>query len=160
MEARHLRTHGQRDCNGALGRRRAVAGGRNSLRQEGNLDRPLSRFPLRGQAGAGGFPPRRRHDVCQQKALAYVDAAGSPHKRDCRPLVDPLPGAPPLRPRPGPDHFSFDTTSRLMEVPRGLKSAPLSGTGNGPGHRTAADRRSECRRTFRCCPAETFDCLH
>jgi len=50
---------------------------------------PLSRFPLRGQAGAGGFPPRRKHAARQQTALARIDAAGSPHKRGCRPLVDP-----------------------------------------------------------------------
>src|SRR5215469_12902801 len=50
---------------------------------------PLSRFPLRGKAGAGGFPPRRKHAARQQTALARSDAAGSPHKRGCRPLVDP-----------------------------------------------------------------------
>jgi len=39
---------------------------------------PLSRFPLRGKAGAGGFPPRRWHAVRQQKALAPMDAAAPP----------------------------------------------------------------------------------
>src|SRR5262252_9504480 len=39
---------------------------------------PLSRFPLRGKAGAGGFPPRRRHAMCQPKALAHIDAAAPP----------------------------------------------------------------------------------
>ena len=39
---------------------------------------PLSRFPLRGKAGAGGFPPRRWHAVCQQKALAHINAAAPP----------------------------------------------------------------------------------
>lgn len=34
---------------------------------------PLFRFPLRGQTGAGGFPPRRKN-------------GGSPHKRDFKPL--------------------------------------------------------------------------
>jgi hypothetical protein len=53
------------------------------------FDLPLFRFPLRGQTGAGGFPPRRKHVARQQKALASTDAAGSPHKRGCRPLVDP-----------------------------------------------------------------------
>ena len=38
---------------------------------------PLSRFPLRGKAG-GGFPPRRWHAVCRQKALAHIDAAAPP----------------------------------------------------------------------------------
>jgi hypothetical protein len=41
-------------------------------------DLPLSRFPLRGKAGAGGFPPRRWHAVRQQKALAHIDAAAPP----------------------------------------------------------------------------------
>src|SRR6516162_9330377 len=39
---------------------------------------PLSRFPLRGKAGAGGFPPRRWHAVRQQKALVHIDAAAPP----------------------------------------------------------------------------------
>src|SRR3974390_2996770 len=38
---------------------------------------PLSRFP-QGKAGAGGFPPRRWHAVCQQKALAHINAAAPP----------------------------------------------------------------------------------
>src|SRR4051812_16391010 len=41
---------------------------------------PLSRFPQE-QAGAGGFPPRRKHDARQQTTLARIEAAGSPHKR-------------------------------------------------------------------------------
>jgi len=53
------------------------------------LDLPLSRFPLRGQAGRGGFPPRRKHAASQQKALARIDAAGSPHKRAAAPLCIP-----------------------------------------------------------------------
>ena len=48
-------------------------------------------FPLRGQAGAGGFPPRRKHAARQQKTLAHIDAAGSPHKRGCTPLCIPRP---------------------------------------------------------------------
>ena len=43
----------------------------NGLRQQGSF-LPLSRFPLRGNAGAGGCPPRRWHAVCQQKALARI----------------------------------------------------------------------------------------
>ena len=39
---------------------------------------PLSRFPLRGKAGAGGFPPRRWHAARQQKALARIGAAAPP----------------------------------------------------------------------------------
>ena len=41
-------------------------------------DLPLSRFPLRGKAGAGGFPPRRWHAARQQTALAHIDAAAPP----------------------------------------------------------------------------------
>ena len=52
------------------------------------VDRPLSRFPLRGQAGAGGFPPRR--DTCRASQNRWhVPCGGSPHKRDCVPLVYP-----------------------------------------------------------------------
>ena len=54
-----------------------------------NLDLPLSRFPLRGQAGAGGFPPRRSTSRSSQRRW-HAPCAGSPHKRGCRPLVDPL----------------------------------------------------------------------
>ena len=54
-----------------------------------NLDLPLSRFPLRGQAGAGGFPPRRSTSRASQRRW-HAPCAGSPHKRGCRPLVDPL----------------------------------------------------------------------
>jgi hypothetical protein len=53
------------------------------------FDLPLSRFPLRGQAGAGGFPPRRQHAAGQQKALARI-VRRLPPQEGCRPLVDPL----------------------------------------------------------------------
>jgi hypothetical protein len=53
-----------------------------------NLISPFP-FPLRGKAGAGGFPPRRKHAARQQKALAHIDAVGSPHKRGCAPLCIP-----------------------------------------------------------------------
>src|SRR5262249_31339815 len=39
---------------------------------------PLSRFPLQGKAGAGGFPPRRWHAVRQQTALAPIASAAPP----------------------------------------------------------------------------------
>lgn len=55
----------------------------------GEIERPLSRFPLRGKAGAGRFPPRRKHATRQPKALARIDAAGSPHKRAAAPLCIP-----------------------------------------------------------------------
>ncbi len=59
----------------------------NRLRRK-ELDRPFPVSPP-GQAGAGGFPPRREHAAGQPKALARIDASGSPHKRGCRPLVYP-----------------------------------------------------------------------
>ena len=49
---------------------------------------PLSRFPLRGKAGAGGFPPRRSTLRASQNRW-HASCAGSPHKRGCRPLVHP-----------------------------------------------------------------------
>ena len=54
-----------------------------------NSGLPLSRFPLRGKAGAGGFPPRRKHATRQQRALARIDAAGSPRKRAPPPCAIP-----------------------------------------------------------------------
>ena len=42
------------------------------------MEFPLSRVPLRGQAGAGGFPPRRKHAARQQKALARIAAPAPP----------------------------------------------------------------------------------
>ena len=54
-----------------------------------NLIAPFPVSPSGGKAGAGGFPPRRKHAARQQKALARCDAAGSPHKRGCCPLVYP-----------------------------------------------------------------------
>ena len=46
----------------------------------GKSELPLSRFPLRGKAGAGGFPPRRWHAARQQKALARIGAAAPPER--------------------------------------------------------------------------------
>ena len=52
------------------------------------LDRPLSRVPLRGKAGAGGFPPRR--DTCRaSKNRWHAPCGGSPHKRAAAPLCIP-----------------------------------------------------------------------
>ena len=53
------------------------------------LDRPLSRFPLRGQAGAGGFPPRRPTRCVASKQRWHASCAGSPHKRAAAPLCIP-----------------------------------------------------------------------
>jgi transposase len=49
------------------------------------LDRPFPVSPP-GKAGAGGFPPRRKHAARQPKTLARIDAAASPHKRAAAPL--------------------------------------------------------------------------
>src|SRR6516165_11118697 len=56
---------------------------------------PLSRFPLRGKAGAGGFPPRRWHAVCQQKALARINAADSPARGVSKRSAEPPLAHPP-----------------------------------------------------------------
>jgi len=53
------------------------------------LKAPLSRFPLRGKAGAGGFPPRRWHAACQPTTLACIDAAAPPTRGAAAPLVHP-----------------------------------------------------------------------
>ena len=59
-----------------------------SLRRK-ESDLPLSRFPLRGKAGAGGFPPRR--DTCRaSKNRWHAPCGGSPHKRAAPPCVSPL----------------------------------------------------------------------
>ncbi len=58
-----------------------------SLRREVS-DLPLSRFPLRGKAGAGGFPPTPRHVPRQQKALARP-MQRLPPQEGLRPLVYP-----------------------------------------------------------------------
>jgi hypothetical protein len=46
-------------------------------------------FPPRGKPGREGIPPRRMHAARQQKALACIDATGSPHKRAAAPLCIP-----------------------------------------------------------------------
>jgi hypothetical protein len=51
-------------------------------------------FPPRGKPGREGIPPRRKHAARQQKALARIDAAGSPHKRAAAPLCIPRSHAP------------------------------------------------------------------
>lgn len=49
------------------------------------FERPLSRFPLRGQAGAGGFPPRR-DTYRASKKRCHDPCSVSPRKRDFKPL--------------------------------------------------------------------------
>jgi len=56
-------------------------------------ERPLSRFPLRGKAGAGGFPPRRKHASRQHKTLARILLAAPPTRGAAAPLVHPPPAS-------------------------------------------------------------------
>ena len=42
------------------------------------LERPLSRFPLRGKAGAGGFPPSRQHAARPAKSAGTHRAPALP----------------------------------------------------------------------------------
>jgi len=53
------------------------------------FDLPLSRFPLRGKAGAGGFPPRRKHAARQPKNAGTPRCGRLPPQEGCRPLVHP-----------------------------------------------------------------------
>jgi hypothetical protein len=48
----------------------------------------LFRFPLRGQTGAGGFPPRRDTPRAN-KRRCHASCGGSPHKRAAAPLCIP-----------------------------------------------------------------------
>ena len=48
------------------------------------FDRPLFRFPLRGQTGAGGFPPRRKARCAPANCAGPPRASGSPHKQSAR----------------------------------------------------------------------------
>jgi hypothetical protein len=81
---------------------------------------PLSRFPLRGKAGAGVFPPRRWHAARQQKALAPIDAAAPPARGfQSAPLKPPLRIPPTGTPR-GPFRWSAsipdDLRPRVYEI--------------------------------------------
>jgi hypothetical protein len=57
---------------------------------------PLSRFPLRGKAGAGGFPPRRDTCRCQQTTLAHP-VLRLPPQEGCAPLCIPRWATAPLK---------------------------------------------------------------
>ena len=50
---------------------------------------PLSRFP-QGQAGAGGFPPRREARCAPRKSAWHASMPPAPPQEGCRPLGDPL----------------------------------------------------------------------
>jgi len=51
------------------------------------FDLPLFRFPLRGQTGAGGFPPRRKARCAP--ANRAVPCMRLPHKRAAPPCASP-----------------------------------------------------------------------
>jgi hypothetical protein len=61
---------------------------RNSLRQQG-ISSPFPVSP-KGKPGRVGSPHAGSTLRANKKRLARIDAAGSPHKRGCRPLVYPL----------------------------------------------------------------------
>ncbi len=84
-------------CQGFASRAKAARpgargrGGSNGRQRDGNWPAaqgilfPLSRFPRRGKAGAGGFPPRR--DTGRASQLRWhAPCGGSPRKRDFKSL--------------------------------------------------------------------------
>ena len=90
----------------------------------GELECPLSRFPLRGKGRGGRVPPTPRHAPRQKKALARSAAVGSPHKRAAAPLCIPRERiiqtngayANPEMLISRKTNFSVDTTGPLMEA--------------------------------------------
>ena len=74
------------------------------------FDSPFPVSPSGGKPGRGRFPPRRKHAARQPKALARIDAAGSPHKRGSAPLCIPRTAGPEYR-----DLAGRDVDSRLQE---------------------------------------------
>ena len=95
-----------------------------------NLISPFPVSPCGGKPGRGAFPPRREHAARQQKALAGIDAAGSPHKRAAAPLwiprerVDALQAGVGQPNEDGVDggHKTFDRTTVVLIKPDNLKS--------------------------------------
>ena len=63
--------------------------GRNQPAAARKFDLPLFRFPLRGQTGAGGFPPRRQARPAPANCAGPTRASGSPHKRAAPPCESP-----------------------------------------------------------------------
>jgi len=76
---------------------------------------PLSRFPLQGKAGAGGFPPRRWHAVRQQTALAPIAAAAPPARGVSKHCAE----TPPLRiPPMGPIEATYRWSASICGIDR------------------------------------------
>jgi hypothetical protein len=73
------------------------------------FDLPLFRFPLRGQTGAGGFPPRRKAR-CAPANSAGSPVLAAPPTRGLRPLVHPL-----LLSRLPATFFSFAQSIRFAD---------------------------------------------
>ena len=87
----------------------------NACRQQGSRNSPFPVSP-RGKAGAGGFPPRRWHAVCQQKALAHIDAAAPPARGvSKRSAETPLAHPPDGRQRGRVQMVSLDLRDRAGE---------------------------------------------
>ena len=74
---------------GRLKKRIPLKGGRKSACGSKEFGSPLSRFPLRGKAGAGRVPPTPTHDARPATALARI-VRRLPPQEGCRPLVYPL----------------------------------------------------------------------
>ena len=79
------------------------------------INLPLSRFPLRGQAGAGGFPPRRKQAARQPTTLSRIMLPAPPTRGTAVPLWIPCRGLRPCDPAAG-STSALDTGGPLMEA--------------------------------------------
>src|SRR5215813_6484062 len=86
-------------------------------------ERPLSRFPLRGKAGAGGFPPRRRHAARQPKPLARIMLAAPPTRGLPPPCASPAGLQRRCTLRHKPDISLANKTGQLDVLPTAEKAA-------------------------------------
>ncbi len=121
-----------------------------------------SPFPVspKGQAGAGRFPPRRKHAARQQKALARIDAAGSPHKRAAAPLCIPC-----VHCSAGLDNL-YDTRNELRKQRRTAivytKYLTLPSSGPPPPSTSSSVRTPSCepsRRSTRVTTRRRSSCV-
>src|SRR5215471_6716406 len=85
-------------------------------------ERPLSRFPLRGKAGAGGFPPRRRHAARQPKPLARIMLAAPPTRGLPPPCASPAGLQRRCTLRHKPDISLANKTGQLDVLPTQLRN--------------------------------------
>ena len=90
---------------------------------------PLSRFPLREKAGAGGFPPSRWHAVRQPKALALIAAAAPPARGVSKRSAEPPLAHPPAGRGCGSvQMLSLDLRDRAEEKVRMAATSALTFT--------------------------------